>query len=187
MKRKKQDTFKNATFILVKSVLVILLILLVQCKKSPTDIDDNKNNTPRTSVPAVLVAEWQSGTVSSVNFYNPNTGAWGAPSGTGMFFKFSKDGYYEKGVLLQSSLYGHTTTFFAYNKGTMTVEDDVIVLYPTYGIIKSVDNWITENNYEKPDELNTEAMVWELGVDDYGFETLWLSYPDSGPSAFHRT
>jgi len=157
---------------------------MIQCNESPTDSDDN--NTPRTSVPLDLVGEWQTGTVSSVNFYNPVTGVWGAPSGTGIFFKFTQDGYYEKGVLLQSSLYGHTMTFFAYNKGTLTIEDSVIITYPTYGRIKSTDNMVQENNYEKNDELKSETLIWAKGIDEYEVETLWLRYPETGSSAFHR-
>ncbi len=188
MKTNKYNSLKKLMDIFAATLFMVFVLSLVSCKESPNSIDDDKNdeNTPKTSVPAALVGEWQSGTVSSVNFYNPTTGVWGAPSGTSMFFKFTQDGYYEKGVLLQSSLYGHTTTFFAYNKGTMTVEDNMIVLYPTYGKIKSVDNMVEENNYEKPDELKSETMLWEMGLDEFGVETLWLRYPDSDPSAFHR-
>jgi hypothetical protein len=176
--------------LLISVLLLGLILYLGGCKSNPTAADDGNNNngntTPRTSVPAQLTGAWQSGTVSSINFYNPTTGTWGAPSGTGMFFKFTRDGYYEKGVLLQSSLYNCTMTFFAYNKGTMTVEGDKIVLYPTYGKIKSIDNCVANNNYDKPDQLKSETMLWELGQDEYGVETLWLRYPEGNPSAFHH-
>lgn len=188
------NTYRISRFAFQRHLTIFVLLFglilsLGGCKSSPTDPTDrgnNNNNTPRTPVPAQLTGAWQTGTVSSVNFYNPITGSWGAPSGTGMFFKFTPDGYYEKGVLLQSSLYGCTMTFFAFNKGTMTVEGDKIVLYPTYGKIKSIDNCVQNNNYEKPDELKSETMLWEHGQDEYGVETLWLRRPDTGPSAFHH-
>jgi hypothetical protein len=189
MKTERND-FSKRVSMTAFMLFIVLVPYLGGCKSNPTAADDSKNNngnnTPRTSVPAQLASTWQTGTVSSVNFYNPNTGSWGAPSGTGIFFKFAPDGYYEKGVLLQSSLYGCTMTFFAYHKGTMTVEDDKIVLYPTYGKIKSIDNCVANNNYEKPDELKSETMLWEIGPDEYGVETLWLRYPDGNPSAFHH-
>ncbi|MGH7598829.1 MAG: hypothetical protein ACREOI_20945 [bacterium] len=176
--------------VIAASLLPIIFVLyLGGCKSNPAAADggnDGGNNTPRTAVPAPLAAAWYSGTVSSVNFFNPNTGQWAAPSGTGMFYKFTADGYYEKGVLLQSSLYNCTMTFFAYNKGTMTVEGDKIVLYPTYGRIKSVDNCVASNNYEKPDELASETILWQIGPDEYGFEKLWLRYPNGNPSPFHH-
>jgi hypothetical protein len=96
------------------------------------------------------------------------------------------DGRYEKGVLLQSSLYNCSMTFFAFNSGTMTVQDSILVLYPNYGRIKSLDNCVEANNYEKPDDLEPETIIARHGLDEYGFETLWLHYPDSGASAFHH-
>ena len=175
---------------MVASMLPIIFVLyLGGCKSNPTSADNNNTNdngTPRTAVPAQIVGAWYAGTVSSVDFYNPNTGSWGAPSGTGVYFKFTSDGYYEKGVLLQSTLYSCTSTFYAYNKGTMTVEGDKIVLYPTYGKIKSLDNCVANNNYEKPDQLQSETILWQLGRDEYNVETLWARYPNGDPSAFHR-
>lgn len=179
---------KKLTGLTLLILFSLFAFSLYGCNDSPTAAKDDENDpaTPRTNVPGQLVAEWYTGTVSSVNFFNPVTGAWGAPSGTGIFFKFTPDGYYEKGVLLQSSLYGCTMTFFAYNKGTMTVEGNKIVLYPTYGRIKSVDNCVAENNYEKPDELHNETIFWEIGPDDFGNEVLWLRYETSNPSAFYQ-
>jgi len=187
MQTSNQKSQKNLLGIFLTGLLMIYTLLFMGCSKDPASPDDDGNkNTPRTAVPVYLTGDWQTGTISSIDFFNPVTGVFGPPSGVGMFFKFTQDGYYEKGVLLQSTLYGHTMTFFAYNKGTMTIEDSVIVLYPTYGRIKSEDNMVPENNYEKPDELDSETMLWENGTDDLGLETLWLRYPDSGYSAFHR-
>lgn len=183
----KINTCRSRLFIRFFSLvpMMALVLLSLSCKKSPTKATDS-DPKPRTFVPVALVGEWQSGTVSSVNFYNPATGTWAPPSGTGMFFNFKADGNYEKGVLLQSSLYGHSSTFYAYNRGSFTVQDNQIILYPPYGRIKSVDSWIAENNYEKADELSSETMLWEKGVDEYGLETLWLRYPEGNSSAFHR-
>ncbi|UCE05292.1 MAG: hypothetical protein JSW07_16990, partial [bacterium] len=83
MKTNNHNSPKKLLSILAMTLFMIFVLSLVSCNKSPNGIDDDKidNNTPRTSVPAELVGEWQTGTVSSVNFYNPTTGVWGAPSG----------------------------------------------------------------------------------------------------------
>lgn len=166
--------------------LFLLLASAPGCGSAEGSGGGGDPGTPRTAVPASIADGWYTGTISSVNFFNPTTGSWGAPSGTGMFFEFTADGYYEKGVLLQSSLYGCTMSFLAYDRGTMTVAGDRIVLYPTYGRIKSVDNCVAANNYERPDELQPETILWELGLDEYGTQTLWLRYENGNPSAFHR-
>lgn len=172
---------------LVKSI-IIFIFFLAGCGESPNDPADNNNNNnnPHTNVPDILVGEWQTNNFSSINFYNPSTGGWGAPSGTGMFFKFTTDGYYEKGLLMQSTLYKHTMTVFRYSKGTMTVKDSIITLNPTYAKIKSIDNMIPEYNYDRDDELVTEVIIWVKGIDEYNQETLYLRYTDSDFSAFHK-
>jgi hypothetical protein len=103
-----------------------------------------------------------------------------------MYFVFQPDGSYEKGFLMQSSLYNCTMTVFAYHTGKITVEGDKVVLNPKYGRMKSTDTCVSANNYEKPDELKTETMYWNTGKDEFGKDTLWLRYPDGNPSAFHH-
>lgn len=180
-----KSKWSGAKVITIFYLLVAFGMFAAGCSKDSGSINQPDNSTPRTDVPVELAKEWYYGNLSSVNFFNPSTGQFSAPSGTGMFFKFSADGYYEKGVLLQSSLYGCSSTFFAFNKGTVVMEGNKIILYPTYGTIKSEDNCVSANNYEKPDQLEKEIMIWELGMDEYNTETLWLRYEDGSPSAFH--
>ncbi len=184
MLRLKKMLSDNKVNIVLYSLFAIS-VFAAGCSKESSSINQPDSSTPRTNVPVELAREWYYGNLSSTNFYNPGTGQFSAPSGTGMYFKFTEDGYYEKGVLLQSSLYGCSTTFYAFNKGTVVIEGNKIILYPTYGSIKSEDNCVSANNYEKPDQLEKEVMIWELGLDEYNSETLWLRYEDGNPSPFH--
>ena len=193
MKMQKKNSFGRAATL---SGLLLTAVLLFGGCKSPTSAGNGNEgnngnsggngNTPRTTVPAELRGAWYSGTVSSIHFYDRNNGSWGNPSGTGLGFEFKAAGDYEKGVLLRSSLYNCSMTFFAFNSGTMTVEGNKIVLYVNYGRIKSYDTCVQANNYEKPDEVKTETVLWELGQDEFGNEVLRLRYPDGNPSTFHR-
>lgn len=170
--------------------LLSIMLAVGGCRKNPTSADDNtghgNHDTPRTAVPAELVGSWYTGTISTVNYYNPTTGQWSPPSGTGITYSLTADGYYEKSGLLQSSLYGCTTTLFVYNKGTVVVDGNKISLYPTYGRVKSQDNCVPRFNYDKPAELTEEHIFWELGTDAYGLEALWLRYAEGDASAFYR-
>lgn len=163
----------------------VFSLLITGCSKKDDSINGPANSTPRTNVPQDLAKNWYTGSISSVNFFNTNTGQFSSPSGVGMYFKFSSDGYYEKGVILQSSLYGCSSTFYAFNSGTVAINNNRITLYPVYGKIKSEDNCVSSNNYEKPDQLGEETMIWQTGMDEYNSETLWLSYESGDPSAFH--
>lgn len=133
-----------------------------------------------------MVGSWSAGTLSNVNFYNPDTGVWGSPSGVGVYYKFTSDGQYEKGVLVQSNLYGCTTTIHSFSQGTVIVEGNKILFYPTYARIKSEDNCSQANNYDKEDELLQETLLWESITDESGKPALRLSYENGTPAVFYR-
>jgi hypothetical protein len=165
--------------------LFVFLTFFYGCSKDSSNPVNSNNSTPRSDLPQELVKEWYTGDISSTNFFNPSTGHFSGPSGVGIYFKFTQDGYYEKGVLLQSSLYGCTSTFYAFNKGTVVMDGNKMTLYCNYGKIKSEDNCVSENNYEKADNVTTEVIYWELGYDEFNQQTLWLRYENGNPSAFH--
>lgn len=159
------------------------------CKSNPADANDggNKNNTtPRTAVPAEIAGDWYNGSISTINYYNPTTGQWSPPSGTGISYKFTADGYYEKGGLLQTSLYGCTTTLFVYYKGTVAIEGSTIKFYPTYGRIKSQDNCVERFNFDKPAELKQESASWWIAADAYGVPALWIGDPEGEATPYYR-
>jgi hypothetical protein len=161
------------------------LLLVLACSKSVVE-------PPGVDVPAAIATTWQTGTVSSVNFFNASTGQFSSPTGTGLFYRFDSDGNYEKGMLLQSSLYGCTMTVVFYERGTVTTvegsldEGWTLQLHPTYGRQRSRDTCVASNNFEKPHQLADETLITFLGTDEYGYETLFMRYADTDWSAFHR-
>ncbi len=126
-------------------------------------------------MPSQYVGTWVSGNVSPVNFYSPSTGSWGAPSGVGMFYKFLPNGQYEKGVLLQSTLYGCTMSVFGYQRGAIRVDGSTFELRSSTHKMKSVDNCVQKNNYEKTLDNEAETLFLRLGTDDYGNRALCSS------------
>src|SRR5262245_32622500 len=102
-----------------------------------TDPGDPPDPGVGTGVPSWAVGTWHYGSVSSVNFFNPNSGSWGTPSGEGMFYHFSADGKYEKGYMIQSTLYNCTMTVLFYSSGKITADGSQLSLRMTYGRMKS--------------------------------------------------
>ena len=152
--------------------------------------DPDKPGTPGNPgsgdrVPSQYVGTWVSGNVSPVGFYSPSSGSWGAPSGVGMFYKFLPNGQYERGVLLQSTLYNCTMSVLGYQRGTIKVDGSTFELRSSTHKMKSVDNCVQKNNYEKTLENETETLILQLGNDDYGNRALFIRAPDTGPSRFY--
>ena len=150
--------------------------------QGPTD-PGNSGSGDR--VPSAFVGTWVSGNVSPVGFYSPSSGSWGAPSGVGMFYKFQPNGQFERGVLLQSTLYNCTMSVLGYKRGTIEVDGSTFELRSTTHKMKSVDNCVQKNNYEKTLENDAETLILELGTDDYGNRALWIRSPGVGASRFY--
>jgi len=126
-----------------------------------------------------------SGKVSPVGFYNTNNGSWAATSGVGMFYRFQSNGQFERGVLLQSTLYNCTMSVLGYMRGTIDVDGSTFELESTTHKMKSVDNCVKKNNYEKTLENESETLILNLGTDDYGNRVLWIREPGVGASRFY--
>lgn len=170
----------------IYSRVLVAAIAVSACSSASQGAPTNGTSTPRTSLPTEVVGSWTSGTVSSSAFYDPGTGSFKSPSGTGVAFTFTSDGAFTKAVLLQQSMYGCTSRFLGWVEGTATADGTTLSLYPTKGKVKSEDNCVADNNYERADDPARETIKFERGTDEYGNETLWLAYPDGNPSAFHR-
>jgi hypothetical protein len=55
---------------------------------------------PAGSVPAQLAREWFAGNLTSISFYDRNSGAWSKPNGLGELYAFAADGTYSYGGAL---------------------------------------------------------------------------------------
>lgn len=141
-------------------------------------------DTPRSAVPAEMVGSWYEGNPSTINYYDPVTGAWAPPNGSGFTYTFHADGTYEYSGLLQVTTYGCTSTLFGYYTGTVTIQGAVLTTYQNGGTTKYETNCGT--NSETAAEPEVTAYGWQLGPDEYGEETLTLTWPDGETSAFRR-
>lgn len=141
-------------------------------------------NTPRSAVPAELVGSWYEGSVSSINYYDPTTGAWAPPSGSGFTYTFHADGAYEHSGLIQVSSYGCTSSLFGYYTGTVTFAGDVLTTYQNGGKTKYETNCGADSETDAEPEVT--SFRWQLGPDEYGEETLTLTWPDGETSVFRR-
>jgi hypothetical protein len=164
-------------------ILILFINFLVGCSSvaGPGEIP---GNTPRSSVPAELVGSWYEGNPSTINYYDPYTGEWAPPNGSGFTYTFGADGTYTYSGLIQVSSYGCSTTLFGYYTGTVTFEGEVLTVYQNGGQTKYETNCGT--NSEEAAAPETTAYSWTLGPDEYGEQTLTLTWPDGGVSQFRR-
>jgi hypothetical protein len=124
---------------------------------------------PATVTPApanALVGSWFFGSVPAVGYYNPVTGSWAPPTGGGVRYQFRADGSYTYNLLIQSSVFGCTTSAFVYTEGRYHLEGQVLMLVPTLSRLKGEDNCNPQNNYERAGRLEPRYYLWQVGVDE---------------------
>jgi UDP-N-acetylglucosamine transferase subunit ALG13 len=169
-----------------------------------TQPPSNPLTTPAPTSPTsnALVGNWYQGSSSGVDYYNPSTGSWAAPSGSGFRYTFNADGSYEYSGLIQSSLYNCTMTVFGYETGTYSLQNDILVLVQKVSKMKSQDTCNSDFNYEKDVPLEVAYRLLRFGqFQPTGEVTLELTYlilnaqgqleldpeySDAGASVFYR-
>ena len=93
-------------------------------------VADEKNSaSSNVALPAALIGQWQSGSLSAEKFYNPSTQQWDEPAGRGIFLIVQANGDYrfgggEKIANLQ---------YFVYQEGKVAVQDSQLQLSPQAG------------------------------------------------------
>jgi len=165
-------------------VVVLLVGFLAACGSAPGPGGMPVGNTPRTALPSELVGGWYTGSVSAIDYYDPTTGSWAPPSGSGFAYTFYPDGTYEQSGLVQVTTYNCTSSLFGYFVGTVTVEGDVLTTYQNNGKVKHETN--CGESSENPAEPEVSAFRWQIGPDEYGDETLWLTWPDGEVEEYRR-
>jgi hypothetical protein len=131
---------------------------------------------PGTPVPSELQGEWTYGTISSVQYYNPNNGHWGQVNGAGDRFRLEPNGNYERSRLIQISTYGCESNLFIWEVGTVRLENNAMTFQPADGAVKG-QSCSAANSYEKrgPGSVKSETWKLELQVNEFNQDVLVLT------------
>lgn len=163
-------------------VFPLLLVLLVACGQA--NLGGNPA-LPGTPVPPELQGEWRYGTLSSIDYYDPTTGAWASPSGTGIYFTLGADGSYERSSLLQITTYSCESYVFIWEVGTVSVSGNSLTFQPAQSAVKS-QNCSPDNTAETFNTVTPETFTWSLAPDEYGDTVLTLTYSSGEEALYDR-
>ncbi|GGK30165.1 hypothetical protein GCM10008955_24920 [Deinococcus malanensis] len=157
----------------------------VQAPRQNVDLrlDNFPTAAPSTPAPAQLGGTWISGTSTGVDYYNPGSGQWAPPSGTGVLLQIHPDGTFTRGVTVQLSNYGCTTTVIGHYTGRVRVSGSEMVLEPTSSRQKYLSSCNSSLNYDREVPNVSLPFTWELGSDG----RLVLTWPSGGKTYFNRT
>lgn len=108
----------------------LMLCLLSACFSIGAGQSASKS-TERIQLPRELVGEWSTGSISSIQYVDPNTGVFKPTVGMGEGYSIRSDGSYVDNVLVQSQFIGAD---FVYIEGTITVSGNRLTFHQTKNI-----------------------------------------------------
>lgn len=162
------------------SLALALALTLAACGGG---VDDDLD-TPRSDISAPLAGEWFTGTLSTLQYYNPTTGEFQDPSGSGFYYVFDEDGGYETGAVIDSTVAGCTMRLLGTERGTLTQSGADLTVYRHW-----ITTYVTNtcgNDGERTQGEATRTMRWSVARDASGVEWLSLTHPDGSVEQYHR-
>jgi hypothetical protein len=140
--------------------------------------------TPRSPVPSPLQGPWFTGTLSSIQYYDRNTGQFQNPNGSGFYFIFEADGVYETGAVIDSTVSGCNMRLLGSEFGTVTIEGPKVTKY-RHKISVKVTN-TCGNDAERVQGEELRVMTWSVDRDEGGLEWLSLTHDDGSVEKYRR-
>lgn len=133
------------------------------------------------SLPSELVGNWFTGTISSIQFYNPVSGSWAPPNGEGFYFIFRADGTYEEGAVINSTQYNCTIQLLGRAVGTAEASGGTLTLHQDNRKVHVTNtcNGVGDNEVGAANTLYT----YELKNDENNNYGLFLTQSDGTPYA----
>ena len=146
--------------------------------------DDTELDTPRSSVPAPLRGEWFTGTLSTIQYYDRDTGVFQNPSGSGFYFIFYPDGDYETGAVIDSTVAGCTKRLLGNEFGTLTVDGNDLTVYRAQITVSITDT--CGHDGVRTQGAETRHLTWSVAPDGAGLWWLSLTHDDGSVERYRR-
>lgn len=160
----------------------LLAALLMACGR----IDDpSLLDTPRSTVPEGLAGRWFTGTLSTIQYYDRNTGEFHDPSGSGFYYIFDERGSYETGAVIDSTVAGCTMRLLGREIGTVTLDAQRLTRHRAY-VRTQLSNDCGHSGVSERGPA-VEEGEWSVDVDaESGQPMLTITDPEFGPSRYRR-
>lgn len=137
------------------------------------------------NAPSWLVGTWGTGGVSMMADRNTVTGATTPSNGSTFKYVFTADGRFEFVGLLQSTMYGCTTTLFNDKKGRYETDGSTLTLIPSRNSWRQQYGCASNSNKEREHTLESETFRLRTKTDEYGKQFVCLAN-DKGETCYRR-
>lgn len=166
---------------------IVMALLVVGCVGG--DSEDSPEGHGGGATPAELQGAWYAGRGGTTAPYDPSTGSWGMPSGSGLVYVFEPGGTYTKAFQSYESSGGCTTGFTAFESGVLVADDQVLTTRPSSGRLVYRATCAPDLDSDEPlTDLYDETFDWALvpGEYDPASTVLYLRRTDGAEATFAR-
>ncbi|HKG14898.1 MAG TPA: hypothetical protein VKB12_16345 [Pyrinomonadaceae bacterium] len=132
-----------------------------------------------------LVGTWGTGGMSMMADRNTVTGATTPSNGSTFKYVFTADGRFEFVGLLQSTMYGCTTTLFNDKKGRFETDGSTLTLIPSRNFWRQQNGCAPNSTKEREYTLERETFRLRTKTDEYGKQFVCLTN-DKGETCYRR-
>jgi hypothetical protein len=132
-----------------------------------------------------LVGTWGTGGMSMTADRNMVTGATTPSNGSTFKYVFTADGRFEFVGLLQSTMYGCTTTLFNDKKGRFETDGATLTLIPSRNFWRQQNGCAPNSTKEREYTLERETFRLSTKTDEYGKQFVCLAN-DKGETCYRR-
>ncbi|MFC4453781.1 hypothetical protein [Deinococcus sonorensis] len=113
-----------------------------------------------TALPAELQGEWNYGTISPIEYYDPTSGQYAEASGTSDILKFTADGTYERTGITVVTTYNCTSKILLHQTGIVTLSGTTLTLTPKVSLAKGYR--CSPSDAFENRALNTSVNTWNV-------------------------
>ena len=149
----------------MRKVLLLVLSLVLTIAVESASVSAQ---TAQSKIPAELAGEWHNGNVSMLGEKNLQTGTISAANGSTFTYKFSANARFEFIGLMQSTMYGCTTSLFNHKTGKVEIDGSTITFIPDKNYWKNTYSCSPKSNKERNYTLEKETKEFELREDEQG-------------------
>ena len=132
-----------------------------------------------------IVGTWTNGSVSMLSEKNLSTGVITNRGGSTFKYVFYADGRFEFIGLMNSTMYGCTTSLFNDKRGKYVVNGSQITLIPSKNFWRNTYSCSPSSNKERNYTLERETLSFRLKVNEYGKQMICLD-EGKGESCYER-
>ncbi len=144
-------------------------------------------NTPRqnSTNSGSIVGTWTNGNVSMLSEKNLSTGQISSRGGSTFKYVFNANGTFEFIGLMNSTVYGCTTSLFNDKRGRYEISGSRITLVPSKNFWRNQYSCSPGSNKEKNHVLDRETYSFSTKTDEYGATLICLAN-DKGESCYRK-